>query len=294
MSSTADYNNPPRPSLSLRGKVALVTGSGCVQGIGNGRASAILLAEVGARVVCLDIQHQLAQDTVSMIHKEFGSHRDGLPTAISLRADVTDPKECESAVQRTLQTYGRLDILVNNVGISGPIGTAVDVDPKEWARGLAVNVTGAMLMAKYAIPAMMKNERVLGVRGSIVNIASVAGLQGGTPNRLLYPTSKGAVVNMTRAMANQHGEDGIRVNCVCPGMVFTPMMYAKGMSQEERDNRRKRSLLKIEGNGWDTGCCVRFLASEQARWVTGAILAVDAGATAAVVYPKKETNRAKL
>ncbi|THU91426.1 NAD(P)-binding protein, partial [Dendrothele bispora CBS 962.96] len=93
---------------------------------------------------------------------------------------------------------------------------------------------------------------------------------------------------MTRAMASQHAAQGIRVNCVCPGMVFTPMMYARGMSQEERENRRKRSLLQTEGNGWDTGCSVRFLASDQARWITGAILPVDAGATAAIIYPKNE------
>ncbi|KAF5521738.1 2-(S)-hydroxypropyl-CoM dehydrogenase [Colletotrichum aenigma] len=112
-------------------------------------------------------------------------------------------------------------------------------------------------------------------------MGSVAGLKGGTPH-LLYPTSKGAIVNMTRAMAAHHAGDGIRVNCVCPGMLYTPMMYAGGMSGEARAARRQRSLLGTEGNGWDAACAVVFLASNHARWMTGVILPVDAGTTAAV------------
>jgi len=112
---------------------------------------------------------------------------------------------------------GQLDILVNNVGIGGPVGTAVEVDSVEWAKGLEVNVTSMVLMTKFAVPAMQRNQRhPIAGHGSIINIASVAGLIGGTP-MLLYPTSKGAVVNMTRAMAVHHAPSGIRVNCVCPG-----------------------------------------------------------------------------
>ena len=128
-------------------------------------------------------------------------------------------------------------------------------------------------MARFAIPQMRK----LG-RGAIVNIASVAGLQGGTPS-LLYPTSKGAVVNMTRAMASHHGKEGIRVNCVAPGMIYTPMVAGR-MSAEMREVRRKRSLLQTEGSGWDVGHAVAYLASDEARWITGVILPVDAGTTA--------------
>lgn len=135
-------------------------------------------------------------------------------------------------------------------------------------------------MAKYAIPQMVKNEGQW--RGSIVNISSVAGIRGGNPH-LLYPTSKGAVVvsspsnlattlstnlpqNMTRAMASHHAPDGIRVNCVCPGMVYTPMMYAPGMTDQARESRKNRSLLKTEGTGWDVGAAIRFLAGDEARW----------------------------
>ncbi|KAK5111795.1 hypothetical protein LTR62_004715 [Meristemomyces frigidus] len=112
-------------------------------------------------------------------------------------------------------------------------------------------------------------------------MSSVAGIRGGNPH-LLYPTSKGAIVNMTRAMAHQHAPDGIRINCVCPGMVYTPMMYGPGMADEAREARKNRSLLKTEGNGWDIGAAVRFLAGDEARWVTGVILPIDAGTTAAV------------
>jgi NAD(P)-dependent dehydrogenase (short-subunit alcohol dehydrogenase family) len=139
---------------------------------------------------------------------------------------------------------------------------------------MRVNVTAMMLMAKYAIPEMRKAGG-----GAIINLASVAGLAGGHPS-LLYPTSKGAIVNMTRAMAAHHGSEGIRVNCVAPGMVYTPMVYSGGMSPEMREARRQRSLLRTEGTGWDVGNAVLYLASDEARWLTGVILPVDAGATA--------------
>lgn len=210
---------PPRPSRSLNGKVAIVTGAGAAgEGLGNGRAISILLAEDGASVICVDRDAALAERTAQIINEE------GRGAASSFKADVSSDKECQAVVQKALNTYGRVDILVNNVGIMGPTGTAPHVDVAEWSKALEVNVTSMMLMAKHAIPAMVKNEPGEGsVRGSIVNMGSVAGLQGGTPH-LLYPTSKGAVVNMTRAMAVHHGPEGIRVNCVCPGMSSPPFM----------------------------------------------------------------------
>jgi len=209
----SDYRNPPRPTRSLEGRVAIVTGAGSrAAGIGNGRAASILLAEAGARVVCLDLNLEWAEVTVAMISKEFGKDK-----AIALKVDVTQEDECKRAVEATLKNFGQLDILVNNVGIGGPEGTAVEVDPVKWAKGLEVNVTSMALMTKFAVPAMERNRRhPIAGRGSIINIASVAGLTGGAP-MLLYPTSKGAVVNMTRAMAVHHAPSGIRVNCVCPG-----------------------------------------------------------------------------
>lgn len=261
-------NEQTRISQDLQGKVAIITGAGSrAEGIGNGRAAAILLAEAGVRVVLVDANRGWAERTRDMIEAEGGE-------AAVVLADVTDPVQCAAIVQRAKEAFGRLDILVNNVGVNGAKGTAVEVDLAEWTQGLLVNVTSMMLMAKFAVPAM-----AAGGGGAIVNIASVAGLRGGTPD-LLYPTSKGAVVNMTRAMAVHHAPQNIRVNCVCPGMLYTPMMYAGGMTPDVRQARRARSLLKTEGTGWDCGAAVLFLASGHARWMTGVILPVDAGTTA--------------
>ena len=252
----------------LKGRVAIVTGAGSrANGIGNGRAASILMARSGAKVALLDAMPEWAAETGRMIAEEGGE-------AIVIEADVTKAADCESAVRQTVAKWGRVDILVNNVGIGGPPGNAVDVDLDAWEHAMRVNVTSMMLMAKYAIPEMRK----LGA-GSIINLSSVAGLVGGHPS-LLYPTSKGAVVNLTRAMAAHHGPEGIRVNCIAPGMVYTPMVYSRGMTPEMRETRRKRSLLQVEGTGWDVGNAVRYLASDESRWVTGTVLPVDAGATA--------------
>lgn len=297
---------PPRPSRRLDEKVAIVTGAGSLgDGLGNGRATSILLAEAGATVLCADRDLATAERTVEMIVQEGGK-------AASIHANVSSEIDCDALVTAAKDQFGRLDILINNVGIMGAEGTAVDADAKEWDRGLRINVTGMMLMAKYAIPLMLKNEPGDGgIRGSIVNMASIAGLQGGTPH-LFYPTSKGAVVNMTRAMAYNHGHEGIRVNCVCPGtldlggscsrlrscctanaenrnsagFLYTPMVNAgDGMSDEIRGQRRDQGLLKTEGNAWDCAAAARFLASDEARWITGTAMTVDAGVTCSYSMP---------
>jgi NAD(P)-dependent dehydrogenase (short-subunit alcohol dehydrogenase family) len=205
---------PLRPSRSLAGKVAIVTGAGAPDSqVSNGRAISLLLAEVGASIVCVDMDLSKARGTERMILEE------GHGTAVSIQANVTAEADCKRIMDTALETFGRLDILINNVGVIGAKGTATETNLEEWQKSMDINVSSMMLMVKYAVPAMLKNERLLekgNIRGSIVNLGSVAGLQGGTPS-LLYPTSKGAVVNMTRAMAAHHAQDGIRVNCVCPG-----------------------------------------------------------------------------
>ncbi len=264
----------------MAGKVAIVTGAGSrAEGIGNGRAAAILLAREGAQVTLVDQVPEWVERTQEMIKLEDG-------VSLTAIADVTEPEDCARVVRETVRTWGRLDVLVNNVGVGGAPGKATEVDIGAWEQGLRVNVTSMMLMAKYAIPEMARSGG-----GSIVNLASFAGLFGGHP-ALLYPTSKGAVINMTRAMAAHHAADKIRVNAVAPGMVYTPMMYADGMTEELRESRKNRSLLKIEGNGWDVGFAVLYLASDESRWVTGIVLPVDAGASAAPAnYPARAAAR---
>jgi len=252
----------------LRGKVAIVTGAGSRgEGIGNGRAAAILLAREGAHVALLDAMPDWAEATRAMIAGEGGS-------ATVVAADVADAASCAAAVAAAEARWGRVDVLVNNVGIAGPSGGAVEVDPAAWDAAMRVNVASMMLMAKAAIPAM---RRAGG--GAVVNLSSIDGIRGGNRN-LLYATSKGAVVALTRAMAAQHGRDGIRVNCVAPGYVFTPMVSVGGMDPALRAARRAGNLLGLEGTGWDVGQAVVFLAGAMARWVTGVVLPVDGGTLA--------------
>ena len=212
----------------LAGKVAIITGAGSSgSGIGNGRASAILMARHGARVALLDYDPAAARETLAAIASEGGE-------AVVVECDVRERSSCEAAVAAVVARYETIDILMNNVGILGPEGTAVEVDLAAWDAGLAVNLTSMMLMARFCVPHMAR-----GRAGSIINVSSIAGLEGGYPD-LLYPTSKGAIIQMTRAMAAQHGADGIRVNALAPGMVYTPMVAAAWMRGRVRNGRRSR------------------------------------------------------
>lgn len=252
--------------LGLAGKVAIVTGGGAVgDGIGNGRAAAILLARSGARVLVVDRQLDLAQRTVKMIVDEGGA-------AAAFAADVTDHAQCRAMVDAALAQFGRLDLLDNNVGIASK-GSVVDEDPQVWRRVMQVNVDSMFLASKHAIPAMIKTAG----SGAIVNVASIAALR--PRGMTAYSTSKGAVIALTRAMAVDHGPQGIRVNCVAPGPVFTPMVSTEGMSPAARERRREASVLGVEGSGWDIGYAIRFLLSDHARFITGQTLVVDGGTT---------------
>ena len=246
----------------LAGKVAIVSGAGSSgEVLGNGKATAILFAREGAKVLCADAVEDRARETVDAILKEGG-------TASALRADVSKTADCKAMVQAAVERYGRLDILDNNVGISVR-ADVLEVAEEQWDRVMAVNVKSIMLTSKYAIPHMIR-----GGGGSIINISSIAGLRANqsTP----YSTSKAAVVGMTRSMAGDHGRQGIRVNCIVPGLVYGPMV-APRMDEALRERRRDASLLGTEGTGWDVAWAAVFLASDEARWITGVALPVDAG-----------------
>ncbi len=248
--------------MRLKGKVALVAGAGASGAvIGNGQASAILFARQGAHVLCVDALAERAQATVDSITKEGGS-------ATAFRADVSKAGDCRAMVEAAMERYGRLDILHNNVGISVR-ADVVEVTEEQWDKVMAVNVKSIVLAAKHAIPEMKKAGG-----GSIINVSSVAGLRANqsTP----YSTSKAAVVGLTRSMAGDHGRDGIRVNCILPGLIYGPMT-APRMDEEIRRKRREAGALGTEGTGWDVAWAAVFLASDEARWITGVALPVDAG-----------------
>src|SRR5246500_1298849 len=265
----------PEDDPGLKDKVAIVSGGGAKDdGIGNGRAAAILLARAGTRVVVADLDHKLAERTVEMIKAEGG-------TAVCHAGDVTKEAECKRLVDAAVDRWGRLDFLDNNVGI-GSRGSVVDEAPETFRRVMQVNVETMFLVSKHAIPAMIKTAK----GGAIVNISSISALR---PRGLTtYTTSKAAVIGLTQAMAVDHGRDNIRVNCICPGPVYTPMVYGGGMSESARAQRANASVLKLEGTGWDIGHAVKFLLSHHARYITGQVLVVDGGVT--LQAPERESQ----
>ena len=249
----------------LAGKSAIVTGAGSrAEGVGNGRATAILFAREGADVLLVDRDESAVQATLDMIRAE------GNDAAIAV-ADVTSTEDCSRIVADAVSRYGKLDILHNNVGIGGR-GTVEQISEVEWDHVLRVNVTSMMLTCKHAIPALRENGG-----GAITNVSSIAALR---PRGLTaYSVSKAAVATLTQALAVDHGRDRIRANCIMPGPVYTPMVYSAGMSDELRARRKNASLLRQEGEPWDIGWAAVFLASDEAKYITGVILPVDGGVT---------------
>ncbi len=251
----------------LEGKVAIVTGAGSDgEGIGNGKATAVLFAREGARVGLVDNVPARAEETLGMIQSEGGQ-------AFVIGADLSNAKDCEGMVQTIVERYGRLDILHNNVGISRR-GTVLEVDEETWDLVMSVNLKSVMLASRFAIPVMKENGG-----GVIINVASTAGLRAHSANSsTAYTASKGGIIALTHSMAADHGRDGIRVNCIAPGLVETPMFEAVA-SEEGRAIRRSATPLGTPGTGWDVGWAAVYLASNEARWVTGVVLPVDGGLT---------------
>lgn len=252
-------------SQRLRGKVALVTGAGSSgPGYGIGKATAILFAREGARVVLVDHDQARAEETLAEIRGEGGS-------ACVCQADVTKASDCEQAVRTAMDQYGRLDILMNNVGILAS-GTVVDVKEADWDRVLDVNLKSMMLTARFAIPAMVQ-----GGGGSIINMSSVEAMRAGTFATIIpYSASKGGILSLTTAMALHHGRDNVRVNAISPGFLYTPMV-APRVDERMRALRRESAPLGTEGTAWDVAWSALFLASDESRWITGVNLPVDGG-----------------
>ena len=250
--------------FGLKDKVAIVAGGGAVgQEIGNGRAASILLADAGAKVLVADKDEILAKNTFQMIKDRGGE-------ANYISGDLTNSEQCKKVVDFAISNWRRLDILDNNIGIASKL-SVVDETEENWDHVMDVNLKPMFLMSKYAIPEMVKS----GNGGSIVNISSISATR---PKGLTtYSASKGAVLSLSQAMAVDHGVDGIRVNCILPGPVYTPMVYSSGMTKSHRSQRQDASLIQIEGDGWDIGKAVVYLCSNWARYITGHLLVVDGG-----------------
>lgn len=253
---------PTRYLGRLAGKAAIVTGAGAAEDeIGIGRAIAYIMAREGAKVACADLDGARAEATAAQIRAEGGE-------AIAVAADVSLPDDCEALVENTVKTFGQLDILVNNVGISVPTNLeSVTLDL--WNRTIAVNLTSVMLMSKYAVPVMAARGG-----GSIVNISSLAGMRA--MGAVAYGPSKAAMAQLSREIGVLHGRQGIRVNTVAPGHVMTPHAMSK-LPASMREARRKVGPLGVEGDAWDVAQAVLFIASDEARFINGVHLAVDGG-----------------
>jgi NAD(P)-dependent dehydrogenase (short-subunit alcohol dehydrogenase family) len=256
----------------VEGKAVVVTGAGQTPGdtLGNGRAMALLFAREGARVLCVDRIADRAEETAGMIREAGGE-------ASALAADITKAADCSAIVEAAKQGLGGLDILINNVGIGGGDGPVHRVDEAAFDRILSVNLKGTWLITKAAL-AVMREQR----GGSIVNISSLAATSGGI--QVAYEISKAAVNRLTTSVAQSQARYGIRCNAVQPGLMDTPMAVAgiaaaTGRSQDEVRQERDAvvPLGGKMGTAWDTAFAALFLASDEAKFVTGAILPVDGG-----------------
>lgn len=247
----------------LAGKVAIVAGAGSRgPGLGNGKAAAILFAREGASVLCVDAQIARAEETVALISGEGGR-------ASAFAADVTRGADCRAMVAAARERYGGLHVLHNNVGIESR-KDVLETTEEDWDRVMTVDLKSMLLATQAAIPAMAE-----GTGGSIICVSSVAAMRG--HGRTAYAAAKAGVIGFMRSVAAQVGRQGIRVNAIAPGMVWTPMV--ENLGPEARERRRRASPLGTEGTGWDVGWAAVFLASDESRWITGQTLVVDGGVT---------------
>lgn len=254
---------PERYRARLTGKVAIVTGAGSQgQGVGIGKAIATVFAGEGARTCLVDRDAERVAATRGLIAAEGGE-------VFVTVADVTRASDCERVVAETVDRYGDVDVLVNNVGTAAGPRRLEDFDEAAWDQVIAVNVKSALLMTKSVLPHLRRG-------GAIVNVSSIAGTRAyGT---LAYGPSKAAMNSLTAELALICGPRGIRVNTVAPGHVMTPLAMGL-LGESARELRRRAGPLAIEGDAWDVALAALFLASDDARFITAVLLPVDGGVT---------------
>ena len=264
--------------LSMKGKVAIVTGAGSVgPGWGNGKATATLLARQGASVFLVDINLAAARETQEIVEKAGG-------IAEIHSADMTNAADVQEMVQACVARYGRIDILVNNVGGSAP-GDPVAMAEEVWDHQIDLNLKTAFLGCKYAIPVMLEQGK-----GAIVNIASVAGMRNdflSGRSHVGYSASKAGVIQLSKSVAGTYAKKNIRVNTVVPGLMHTPLVESRlartvggNDLQKLIDARNAAVPMGHMGDAWDVAHAVLFLASDEAKFITGTQIVVDGGSTA--------------
>jgi NAD(P)-dependent dehydrogenase (short-subunit alcohol dehydrogenase family) len=256
--------------MRLHDKVALITGGGS----GIGRETTLLFVREGARVVVVDINDDAGQETVRIVKENGGQ-------ANYVHADVSRAVDCENMMRVTEQTYGKLNILFNNAGIShASDDDAVATEEDVWDLTMAINLKGVFLGCKYGIPAL---RRAGG--GSVINTASFVALLGAATPQIAYTASKGGVLSMTRELATIHARENIRVNALCPGPLQTELL----MKYLDTEAKKQRRLVHIPmgrfGQANEIAQAVLFLASDESSFVTGATFSVDGGITSAYVTP---------
>ena len=258
----------------LKGKVAIVTGAGSMgPGWGNGKATAVLFAREGAKIFGIDINPAATEETKAIIDKEEG-------ICEIHQTDVSKSKEVETMVERCIEVYGRIDILHNNVGIT-EVGGAVNTSEESWDRVVAVNLKSQFLTCKYVIPYLEKHGG-----GVIVNISSITAIRYTGVPYISYSATKAAILQMTQSIALEYAEKNIRANTILPGLMDTPMIRYEGLERgysvdlkEMIKIRNEQCPMKRMGDAWDVAYAALFLASDEAKYITGTQLIVDGGIT---------------
>jgi NAD(P)-dependent dehydrogenase (short-subunit alcohol dehydrogenase family) len=260
----------------LAGKTAIIVGGGQQPGetVGNGRATAITFAREGAKLLLVDISEMQAKETLSMIEKEQGKEFAG---GWILTADITREADCKAIAQTCVDHFGRIDILHNNVGRSRGDKSTYEMDAAMWDEIMAMNLKGMFMTIKHVLPIMRAQQS-----GSIVNISSTSSYA--SRQTVTYRTSKGAVNTLTQHVAAENADHGVRCNAILPGLMDTPMAIERRVKERNVTRevvRRERDsqvpLLGKMGSGWDVANAALFLASDEARFVTGVLLPVDGG-----------------
>jgi len=258
----------------LAGKVAVVTGAAPRgEGVGNGMATAILFAREGAKVVLVNRSAERAEKLARQIKGEGGE-------AAVFAGDVAKPEAAEAMAAFAAQTYGRLDVLHNNVGVGAP-GTPETVTLADWHKVLEANLTTTMLCTRSCLPRMKQAGG-----GSIIMVSSIAGALGlmGSTGAVAYSTAKVGLHGFTLSVAADYVGEKIRANCIVVGSVHTPMVAHLGA--EARERRKNMVPMKSEGTAWDVAHGAVYLASDESRWVTGILLPIDGGLVALRQWPR--------